>query len=239
MSERRDHQGIEELLSASVLGGLEPEEQAALEREMSSHGPRCPECMELRRDYGEVAGRLAFVLEPVAVRPELEDQVVRLARGTVTAEVVQLPARRDRSRVWRGLVAVAAALVLFAGGWLARDLSVGNNGTVALPPSARVVSFEGTGGNLSVAFEPGTRGVYLLGSNLAAPPSGKVYELWLIQGDTPVRGACFSPTANGSYFRFLDADVSTTQVMAVTVEPASCSSAPTSEPFLTAAITQA
>jgi anti-sigma-K factor RskA len=237
MSERRDHQGIEELLSASVLGALEPEEQAALEQEMSSHGPRCPECIELRRDYGEVAGRLAFALEPVAVRPGLEDEIVRLARGAGTTEVVQIPARRDRSRVWRGLVAVAAALVLFAGGWLARDLSGGENATVALP--SKVVSFQGTGGNLSVAFDPGTRGVYLLGSDLPAPPSGKVYEVWKIEGGTPVRGACFRPTANGSLFRFLDTDLSTTQVMAVTVEPATCSSAPTSEPFLTADITQA
>jgi anti-sigma-K factor RskA len=236
MSERRDHQGIEELLSASVLGALEPEEQAALEQEMSSHGPRCPECMELRRDYGEVAGRLAFALEPVAVRPGLEDEIVRLALGAVTAEVVQIPARRNRSRVWRGLVAAAAAFVLFAGGWLARDLSGRQNPTVALP--TKVVSFQGTGGNLSVAFHPGERGVYLLGSDLAAPPSGKVYEVWKIEGDTPVRGACFRPTANGSFFRFLDTDISTTQVMAVTVEPATCSSAPTSEPFLTATITQ-
>jgi anti-sigma-K factor RskA len=237
MMERRDHQTIEELLSASVLGALESEEQAALEQEMSSHGPQCPECMELRRDYGEVAGRLAFALAPVAVRPDLEDETVRLARGDVMAEVVQIPARRDRSRVWRGLVAVAAALLLFAGGWLARDLTGGNNATVALP--SRVVSFQGTGGNLSVAFHPGQRGVYLLGSNLAAPPSGKVYEVWKIEGGTPVRGACFRPTANGSFFRFLDTDISTTQVMAVTVEPATCSSAPTSEPFLTATITQA
>jgi anti-sigma-K factor RskA len=236
MMERRDHEAIEELLSASVLGALEPEEQAALEQEMSSHGPRCPECMALRRDYGEVAGRLAFSLEPVAVRPGLEDEIVRLARGTATAEVVQIPARRDRSRVWRGLVAVAAALVLFAGGWLARDLTSGKNPTVALP--TKVVSFQGSGGNLSVAFHPGERGVYLLGSDLAAPPSGKVYEVWKIEGGTPVRGACFRPTANGSFFRFLDTDISTTQVMAVTVEPATCSSAPTSEPFLTATITQ-
>jgi anti-sigma-K factor RskA len=238
MMGRRDHEAIEELLSASVLGALEPEEQAALEQEMSTHGPRCAECIALRRDYGEVAGRLAFALEPVAVRPGLEDETVRLARGAKTSSVVQLPVRRNRSRVWRSLVAVAAALVLFAGGWLARDLSIGNNGTVTLP-TARVVSFQGSGGNLSVAFEPGTRGVYLLGSDLAAPPSGKVYEVWKIEGGTPVRGACFRPTANGTFFRFLDTDISATQVMAVTVEPATCSSAPTSEPFLTATITQA
>ena len=236
--QRRDHQMIEELLSASVLGALEPEEQAALEQEMAAHGPQCAECLELSRDYGEVAGRLAFSLEPAAVRPGFEDETLRLARGAPASEVVQVPARRDRSTVWRGLVAVAAAFVLFAGGWLARDLGGGEDGATAVLPS-RVVSFHGTGGNLSVAFEPGTPGVYLLGSDLAALDSGTVYEVWMIQGDTPVRGACFRPSPNGSLFTFLDAELGTTQAMAVTVEPSSCSSAPTSDPILTADITQA
>jgi len=237
MQRSRDHQAIEELLSVSVLGALEPDEQAALEQEMAAHGPQCAECLELRREYGEVAGRLAITLEPVAVRPGLEDETVRLARGAPASEVVQIPARRDRSSVWRGLAAVAAAFVLFAGGWLARDLGGGDDGTTVALPS-KVVSFQGTGGNLSVAFEPGTPGVYLLGSDLAAPPSGKVYEVWMIQGDTPVRGACFLPSTNGSFFTFLNADLGTTQAMAVTVEPASCSSAPTSDPILIADITR-
>lgn len=236
MTQHRDHQAIEELLSASVLGALEPEEQAALEQEMAAHGPQCSECLELRRDYGEVAGRLAFALEPAPVRPGLEDETVRMAQGDRASEVEQIPARHELSRVWRGLAAVAAAFVLFAGGWLARDLGGGDDGaTVALP--SRVVSFQGTGGNLSVAFEPGTPGVYLLGSDLAAPPSGTVYEVWMIQGETPVRGVCFRPSPSGSLFTFLDADLGTTQAMAVTVEPSSCSSAPTSDPILTADIT--
>ena len=235
MMQRRDHQVIEELLTASVLGALEPEEQATLESEMAAHGLHCDECVGLRRDYSDVAGRLAFALEPADVRPGLEDETVRLARGAKGSEVVQIPTRHDRSRLWRGLVAVAAAFVLFAGGWLARDLGGGDEGaTVALP--SRVVSFQGTGGNLSVAFEPGTSGVYLFGSNLAAPPSSKVYEVWMIQGDTPVRGACFRPSPSGSLFTFLDAELGTTQAMAVTVEPSSCSSAPTSTPILIADI---
>lgn len=238
MMQRRDHQMIEELLSASVLGALEPEERAVLDQEMAAHGPHCDECLELRRDYGEVAGRLAFALEPVALRPGFEDETVRLARGAPAATVVQIPSRKDHSRIWRGLGAVAAALVLFAGGWLARDLGGGEDGATAVLPS-RVISFQGTGGNLSVAFEPGTPGLYLLGSDLAAPPSGKVYEVWMIRGGTPVRGACFRPSPNGSLFTFLNAGLGTTQAMAVTVEPSSCSSAPTSEPILTANITQA
>jgi anti-sigma-K factor RskA len=238
MMQRRDHQMIEELLSASVLGALEPEEQAVLDQEMAAHGPRCDECLELRRNYREVAGRLAFALEPVPVRPELEDETLRLARGAPAAPVVQIPARRDPSRMWRGLGAVAAALVLFAGGWLAGGLGGGDDSATAVLPS-RVVSFQGTGGNLSVAFEPGTPGLYLLGSDLAAPPSGKVYEVWIIRGGTPVRGACFRPSPNGSLFTFLNAELGGTQAMAVTVEPSSCSSAPTSEPILTANITQA
>lgn len=238
MMQRKDHQVIEELLTASVLGALEPVEQATLDQEMADHGAQCGECLELRRDYGEVAGRLAFALEPNPVRPGLEDETVHLARSASTSQVVPIPTHRaEGPKAWRGLVAVAAAFVLFAGGWLARGLGGdGDGGTAALP--SRVVSFQGTGGNLSVAFEPGTSGVYLLGSDLAAPPIGKVYEVWMIQGDTPVRGACFSPSPNGSLFTFLDAELDTTQTMAVTVEPSSCSDAPTSEPILTADVTQ-
>lgn len=234
---QRDHQVIEELLSASVLGALEPEEQAALDREMASHGPRCPECLQLFRDYGEVAGRLAFVLEPEPVRAALEEETLRLAREAPASSVVDLTSGRRGARVWRGLVAVAAALVLFAGGWLARDLGgVGDGETVALP--SKIVTFQGTSGNLSVAFEPETAGVYVFGSDLATPPSGTVYELWMIQGDTPVRVACFRPSANGSLFTFVDAELGSTQAMAVTVEPSTCSSAPTSDPILTADISQ-
>ncbi len=226
----RDHDLIEELLAASALGGLEPHDRAELERAMASHGPDCSECRRLRDELDEVAGRLAFGLEPVPVSPELEERTIRRALGTMPAHRVR-PGRARRGTFVRWTAGIAAAAVLFAGGWLARDLST-NTGNVQIP--SRVVTFQGSAGNLAAAFDPDRSGVYLFGANLVRPPDGRVYEMWLIEDGTPVPGACFTPSAGGAVFTFVDANVANAQTMAVTVEPSSCSNAPTTEPVLTA-----
>jgi anti-sigma-K factor RskA len=234
----RDHERIEELISAQVLGGLDPVEEEMLRREMAEHGPDCPECRRLERDYAEVAGRLAFAPDPVPLRDGFEDQVVAAA----TRERGQLrpgPSPRRREPIpgtrLRPLVAVAAAVVVFAAGLGVGVLSSGEEG---VPPVARVVAFKGEGGgSLSVAFDPQGNGMYLLGSDLQAPPEGSVYEVWMFQEGTPVPATCFRPAGDGSVFEFVDAELGPTDVMAVTVEPSSCPTAPTTTPILTAQIT--
>jgi anti-sigma-K factor RskA len=232
----RDHDRIEGLLAARALGGIDPEDEAALERELAAHGPDCAECRRLEAELGEVAGRLAFALDPAPVREELEDEIVRRAAPDRPHEPAE-PAQPSRAGRWvRPLAAVAAAIVLFVTGvgigvWSSREPSV--------PPDARVVTFEGedAGGTLAIAYRPGADGVYVLGSGLQAPPDGDVYALWMFQDGTPVLGGCFVPTPDGSVFEFVDAGLASTQQMAVTVEPSTCPSAPTSAPILTAEIT--
>lgn len=241
----RDHSAIEELLSAEVLGGLDDRDREALYREMGQHGPDCAECRQLRDEYGEVAGRMAFALEPVPIRPELEDETVELAR--MRGEAVPLRrARGERVVAGRGrmrpfvivrpLVAAAAAVALFFGGWAARDLIEGGG-----PPfdvaTARVVTFQGEAGDLAVAYRPGLTGAFVFGSNLQAPPSNRVYEVWMFQDGTPVRGACFRPKPGGTSLTYLNANLETAQQMAVTVESPSCPPAPTTQPILTADLT--
>ena len=239
----RDHERIEELIVASALDGLEPGEAADLDRAMAEHGVDCAECSRLQAEYADVAGRLALLADPVAPSEGFEDRVVGLATGSV-AELRPGDRARGRSRggvVLRPLVAVAAAVVLLAAGVGIGALALdgdgaGGGGTV--PSDARVIAFEGDApGSLQVAFRPGEEGVYILGSGLPAPPEGQVYEVWMIQGDTPVPGPCVTPNADGSLFRFVDVELGTTEVMAVTVESASCPSAPTSPPILTAQVT--
>lgn len=229
---------IEELVAVRALGGLESAGVEQLDRAMAEHGPGCAECRRLEAEYDEVAGRLAFALDPVAIPEGFEDRVVALATREPRSvlEVERAPARASRAgigRRLRPLVAIAASLVVFAGGWAVGNLT-GDDG---VPTLTRVVAFQGEDGNLSVAFRPGERGIYLLGSDLERPPEGSVYEVWLIQGETPIAGPCLVPAPDGSLFAYVDAEMGSTHTMAVTVEPETCSTAPTTEPVLTAQIT--
>jgi anti-sigma-K factor RskA len=231
-----DHELIEELISVRALGGLDADDEAELRRAMAAHGAACAECRRLEREYGEIAGRLAFALDPVPIRTGLEDQVVAATTGErALPPSPGGPERSGAPRWWaRPLVAVAAAVVLFAAG-----IGVGAlvNGGAEVPQGARVVAFEGEGGGrLAVAYRPGGEGVYLLGSGLEALPEGSVYAVWMLEDGTPVPATCFSPSADGSVFTFVDASLGTSEAMAVTVEPSSCPSAPTTAPILTAQI---
>jgi hypothetical protein len=240
----RDHERLEELIAVRALGGLDPDDERAYEQERAAHGADCVECRRLETEYGEVAGRIAFSLDPEPASPELEDRVVGLATGSVAVleRVTPRQAARARRRfsaggvVLRPLVAAAAAVVVFVGGWAAGSLT--SDETPPVPSDARVVAFEGEGGGtLAVAYRPGEAGVYLLGSGLDTPPEGRVYEVWMIRDGTPIPGPCVTPQPDGSLFAFADAELGTTETMAVTVERASCPTAPTTDPVFTATIT--
>ena len=232
----RDHERIEELIAIRSLSGLDPQEQAELERLMASHGPDCEECRRLETEYGEVEGRLAFALDPVAVRPGFAEETFELALGESPAS---RPGRGGRS--WRPLVAVAAALVLFVGGAVLGAAVFGGGDEV--PAHATVLALEPQGpslsGTVTAAFTPGEPGIYLQGSGLEPLPSDKVYELWVIEGDTPAAAVCVAPSADGSVFGFADEEVTGSEVLAVTVEPSTCSDAPTTPPRWAGQVTTA
>ena len=243
MSER-DHATIEELLSVHALGGLDEADRALLDRERAAHGA-CEECARLEAELAEVAGRLGLSLEPVAVRAGMADAILRAANGETVPDVpvlvpdraagepVDLTARRGRGGgAWRGLVAVAAAFILFVGGWVVRDATDDSGGGEL--GRTRLVQFSGDAGTLAMAYEPGRSGVLFFGSELPDPGADRVYEIWMIEGDgDPVSGGCVRPE-DGRILTFVDAEIGATDLMAVTVEPASCPSAPTTDPVLTA-----
>ena len=233
----RSHERIEELIVVRSLGALEPGDAAELEREMASHG-ECEECRRLESEYGEVAGRLGFALDPVAVRAGFEDETVELALARSPGS----PPRRETltGRGWRPLVAVAAALVLFAGGVIVGAAVFGGG---EVPAEATVLTLQpqdpNLAGTITAAFTPGEPGIYLQGSGLEPLPQDEVYELWLIAGQTPEAAVCVRPGEDGSVFAFADREVTGNDLMAVTVEPSTCSDAPTTPPIWAAPVTPA
>jgi anti-sigma-K factor RskA len=223
-----DHERIEELLTLETLGGLENEEAENLARALEEHGPDCAECAQLTRELGDVGGRLAFALDPVAVRAEIREDILREQPGT--------PLRLARK--WRTSLVAAAAAILVAlgalGGYLLAPRQQAEVAALAgflSRPDVRVVRFEGPGGNLAAAVAP--REGFLFGSDLPSPPEGRVYELWMIRGKTPVRGLCVEPRDGVIVARFEGA-VTASDVLAVTVESVSCPSSPTTEPIYVA-----
>ena len=235
----RDHSLIEELMAAEALGGLDPQDRDRLERERAAHG-ECEECSRIETTFSETAGRMAFALDPVAVRGGMADEVLESAAQSPSggeapsdAAIVDLRGRRGRlTGGRRAIVAVAAAAALLVGS-VALGRSVGGPPTSIAVPGQHVVRFSGAGGELAMAYTPGEAGAVLIGSGFADPGEGKAYEIWAIRDGTPISGGCAVP-AGGTLATVVRTPVEPTDVMAVTVESTSCPAAPTTQPILVA-----
>lgn len=226
MNERPDegHDRLEALFAAEALGALDRADQEELARALEAHGGECSRCRELRRDYAEVAARLALVAAEEVPGP---------------AAVVGLEGRRRAPL--RALAAAAAAVALLAGAGVGGYLLAPRGGPQAAlaallaRPGARVVQFraEGARGQLALAFAPGSGRSFLVGSSLEEPPEGRVYQLWMIVDGSPVSGGLFTPR-DGAVLVELTADPSSAQAVAVTVEPPGGSPRPSSPPVFQA-----
>jgi anti-sigma-K factor RskA len=237
------HDHIEELLAVSALGGLDGADTASLQNEMEAHGD-CAECRRLARAFAETASSLAFALEPVAVDPGMTGRI--LAAGGPIAIAPAAPstpvrggtrdqvAERRRARGSYTFLGVAAGIALVAVVAVTALRAGGGTTGVSAQPAQTIVRFQGDAGKLAMAYSPGESGVIFWGSDLPNPGGDRVYEIWMIQGGTPVSGGCLTPAPDGSLAAYVDANVGTTDLMAVTVEPADCPGSPTGDPVLTA-----
>jgi hypothetical protein len=234
----RDHAAIEELLAVRSLGGLDGDDVERLERELASHG-ECDECRRLTDELDETAGRIGFSLEPTPVDLEQADEILRRVNHPATQEVGPTPRapsidelgvrRARRGRTWPALAAAAVAFVLVVSG--VAILGPLRSTGLTVTTDQAVVGFSGDEGVLAMAYQPGKPGALFIGSGFADPGPDKVFEIWMLQGETAVSGGCVRPH-DGSIVAFVDADLGGTDRMAVTVEPDSCPSQPTSAPIL-------
>lgn len=207
---------LHDLAAAYALDALDPEERWTYEQ----HLYQCEPCREEVAALRETAAELAYVPEGPVPPPQLRERILREARGTRSAEA----APRRRRWLFPATAIAAVAATFAAVGFALWGVSMQDNA----PVEQQVVPLNGAPGNLIVAGDEGTLVVCL-----DQAPSGKTYEAWVIEGDTPRPAGLF---AGGCRSVQLNEPLASGNTVAVTLEDEGGVEAPTSDILLSAGV---
>jgi anti-sigma-K factor RskA len=219
---------IHELTAAYALNALAPDEERAYEE----HLRHCARCREELVDLQEAAAALSYLAEAPAPSPDLGDRIVAAA---IAERPSVVPLRRRWATPALGAVAaVAAGVAIALGIWassLSDDLSASEEAlALVADQNAQRVPVSGANGTLVVA-EDGTAA--LLFNDLDRAPDGKTYQVWVIEGETPVPAGIFDGGEATSVVP-VEETVTPGSVVAVTVEAEGGVELPTTDPFAVA-----
>lgn len=211
---------IHDLVAAYAVDAVDNDERLAFE----AHLDTCSQC---RAELAELSFAVDHLAGADAVVPpaHLKDSVMSAIDDQPTSLDHH---RRNRAATWvAGLVAVAAVIVV--------GVFVGTSGSsdsdriaeVLAAQDAMTVTLEGDAGPSEFVYSVSVGAGVFYGSEMAAPPSGDVYQLWLIDDSTPLPESTFEPDdADG----ILIEGVQSGLIVAITIEPPGGSQLPTSDP---------
>lgn len=230
-----DHQQLQEHVAAYALNSLEEPERARME----AHVGTCERCTSRLDEYRAVLGSLPIGLEPSEPPAEAWTAIHAAARR-------RRPARGRMERIipttwrwatWPLAVGLAAGMLAW-NVWLLREISV-------RPPGPDVEALARRPGRLVILTGTGVRGAsarlliavdgrhgHLAIAGLRPLPPGRTYQLWFVPASaTPVTGGTFVVDAGGRAWVSITVPISLddAHVIAITEEPSSGSSAPTSD----------
>jgi anti-sigma-K factor RskA len=222
------HDALHDLTPGYALDALDENERA----EYEAHLATCEQCRDELARMQDTVGTLAYAVRSPEPPPELRNRIVAQARAERGNVVPFRP--RHRLTYALGAVAAAAAVVALAIGLWASSLSDDldrQRSVVAIlaDPQARQVPMEGGEGRVVVTDS----GDAALVTSVPAAPSGKTYEVWVFEGDTPRRAGTFEGEAAHDVVR-LTRPVPPGAKIAVTVEADGGVDAPTSPPVMSA-----
>lgn len=221
----------EALAELSVLAESEPppELRASVLSAISTVRPLPPEVPESTvRPTGPAPTAQPTASEPAApVAP------------THSATVTSLSSRR-RARTWLASVAAVAALIV---GGLVWQPWADRTGTTTAQSvldasDARTWSAPVGAGRATVAHSSSLDRTALVLDGMSAPPANKVYQAWLQHRDgTMTSAGLVPPTTSGRALLVLSGDASDAIGVGLSVEPASGSEQPTTDPLVLVALT--
>jgi anti-sigma factor RsiW len=227
--------GLHDLTAGYALDALDAEERRTYE----AHLPDCERCRTELASLSSVTEALAVAASGPVPSAELRGRILAGARAEPQIVVPFEPRRRRVVPVLTSVAAVAAIVAVGLGLWATRLSGDLDNARTALDreqeaaailadPGARTVSLQAGDGRLVVA--PDGRAALIL-SGLDPVPSGKTYEVWVIQGKMPAPAGLF-PGREGAELVGVDGMVGSGDVVAVTIENSGGAIAPTTTPIV-------
>jgi anti-sigma-K factor RskA len=217
------------LAGAYAINALDDLERARFERHLEG----CRPCQNDVADFAETTGLLAGA---AAAPPPKSLQDGVLAQTAQTRQVASPTSTRLRGSRRIQTLGIAAAVIVALGVGsvgLAQRTSA-NRRSAALSAitqadDAQTSQLVGSNGTIQVTYSTAQQGSVLIVDDLPPAPSGRVYELWLINGDTAKPTLTFQPKSKHTVIKFIGTPTSGT-VYAVSVEPRGGSPAPTTTP---------
>lgn len=224
-----------DLIEAVAFGFATPE-QEALVRE---HIATCPVCAAALADASFAAQALPLAAPdidlPDTVWAGIEQRIAEPAPAKLTS--ITSPSL-DAPTPFRMHWAVAAmlAIMTLAGGILLGRMLFESNDTPLMPVAEVSVTDPDLAATGTVQYLQDQGVILLTMSDMPAPPEGYIYQVWMIEGETPVPVGTFDPessqwAASGDPSRF--------STLAITVEEGPRGSdQPTTDPIVVADLTQ-
>ena len=227
------HDEIQELLGAYALDAVEADEREAIE----AHLPTCPRCRAEVEEHLETAALLA-----AGGAPAPEGIWDRISESLEPPDLSRYREQRRPISRWLSSAVAAAALVatfvvgvqvMEQGDRIEQVIDVADDATLAraataalLDPGARRVALEGESRVDAVVLPDGTG--YLVQDSLRPLREAETYQLWAMNGTTPVSAGVLGPDPGITAFR-VDPAV---DALAITAEPAGGVPQPTSDPLV-------
>ncbi len=219
------------LTGAYAVDALDEVERARFERHLGT----CPDCraeVQSLREAAAVLAEAAATPPPAALRARVLAEI-----ATVRPLPPVVPAEQASRRRWLPLLVAASVLAVLgiALGWWQPWSS-----DPSAPTAAERVLAADDAESVTLSFEDGsqatvTRSVsegraVITTTDMAPPPNGKVYELWLQHPDGHMAPAGVMPQEPDQTV-LLDGDATEAIGAGITVEPAGGSAEPTSDPI--------
>jgi anti-sigma-K factor RskA len=218
---------VDELIYGQALHALSSDE----EEHVALHVAECERCRRQLREAEGLAASLAYAAPAVEPPPDLRARVLAAVEPVVEAEPVPVaapsPPVRRRAAWWPRFAAVAVpALAAVVIGMLVWNVSL--RGDLS---SLHDQLSQGTTGNLSGVGNVvvNTDGQATLFASIRQAPAGKTYEAWVIRGKVALPAGIFQ--GGGTLKLTLTEPANPGDVIAVTVEPAGGTKAPTTTPI--------